>query len=276
MPGGVVVRLIVVSSLLVAAGGCGDDSTGSTDAPPPPLRPGASQPAADVAVGELLPSQTARGQAHSIRTLRTAGWTVETNGVEEAVVAVLEDGEIGPENGRRLAGLETLEQIRLWNCPDADDALVGLLSGLKGLRVLAVRGGALTDDCFELLADAAALESLNLGNTPGLTGRGVKPLLTSGRIKRLYLDRTGVNDEVIGGWPVENSLEMLNLNHTRLGPNAAETLRGFAGLRSAFVVQAGISTDAVAKWRAARPGCLVYDGRERPGGSQGDPAADSP
>ena len=116
----------------------------------------------------------------------------------------------------------------------------------------------------------------DLGNTPGLSGRGVAGLLSSGRIKRLSLDGTGVSDEVIGGWPAENSLETLNLNHTRLGPSAAETLRGFAGLRSAFVVKTGIPIDAVARWRAARPGCLVHDGRQRPGGTAVDPAAESP
>lgn len=276
MVSGVVLRVIVMSSLLAVAAGCGDASTGPDDGPPLPRPNGASQPAEDVSVGELLPSQTAGRQVRSIEALRTAGWTVETNGVEEAVLAVLEDGEIGSENRGRLAGLETLEQIRLWNCPDADDALVRLLSGLKKLRVLAVRGGRLTDDCFGSLAGAAALESLNLGNTPGLTGRGIASLLASGRLKRLYLDRTALSEEVIGGWPAENPLEMLNVNHTRLGPAAAETLQAFPGLRSAFVVKAGIPIDVVVKWRAARPGCLVYDGRERSGDGADDPAAESP
>jgi len=264
---GDVVRATVLSGLLAVAGGCGGDSGGPDEVPTLPSGGAVSQPAEDVVVGELLPSQAARRQASAIRSLRRAGWTVETNGVEEAVVASLEDGEIGTVGGRHLAGLETLEQIQLWNCPDADDRLVERLAGLAKLRVLAIRGGRLTDGCFEQLAIAVALESLNLGNTSGLTGVGVAQLLSTSRIKRLYLDRTGLSDEVIAGWPVENSLEMLNLNHTRLGLPAAARLREFRGLRSVFVVQAGIPIEEVAKWRAARPDCLVYDGRERPQGA---------
>ena len=275
----VVVKATVVSWLLVVVGGCGGcggDSSGLEGVPTLPSGAAASQPAKDVVVGELLPSQTARTQASAIRSLRRAGFTVETNGVEEAVVASLEDGEIGSAGGRHLARLETLEQIQLWNCPDADDALVERLSGLKKLRVLAIRGGRLTDGCFEQLSTAPALESLNLGNTAALTGVGVAQLLSTGRIKRLYLDRTGLSDEVIAGWPVKNSLEMLNVNHTRLGLPAASRLREFRGLRSVFVVQAGISIEAVSKWRAARPDCLVYDGRERPRGASTKQSEGSP
>ena len=263
------VKAAVVTSLLVlggSCGGCGDDSSGPERVPTLPSGAAVTQPEEEVVVGELLPSQTARTQASAIRSLRRAGLVVETNGIEEAVVASLEDGEIGRAGGRHLAGLETLEQIQLWNCPDADDALVERLAGLAKLRVLAIRGGRLTDGCFEQLSLAPALESLNLGNTSGLTGAGVAGLLSSGRIKRLYLDRTGLSDEAIALWPVKNSLEMLNVNHTRLGVPAAARLREFRGLRSVFVVQSGLSIEEVAKWRAARPDCLVYDGRERPQG----------
>jgi hypothetical protein len=268
---GDLVKANVVSWLLVVVGvgvgGCGGDSSGPEGVPTLPSGAVVSQRAEDVVVGELLPSQTARAQASAIRSLRRAGFTVETNGVEEAVLASLEDGEIGSAGGRHLAGLKTLEQIQLWNCPDADDALVERLAGLAKLRVLAIRGGRLTDGCFEQLSTATALESLNLGNTAALTGVGVAQLLSTGRIKRLYLDRTGLSDEVIAGWSVKNSLEMLNVNHTRLGLRAASRLREFRGLRSVFVVQAGISIEEVSKWRVARPDCLVYDGRERPQGA---------
>jgi len=133
------------------------------------------------------------------------------------------------------------------------------------LRVLAVRGGKLTDGCLEFLARAGSLESLNVGDTPGLTGQGLDRLLTSDRFKRLYLDRTGVTDKVVTGWPVNNALEMLNVNQTGLGSAAAGAMSKFQTLRSAFVVGTKISPEAVAKWRMARPSCLVYDGRERPG-----------
>ena len=256
---------MLVSCVLVLAGGCEaelvEPDGGARSAKPS----GASPAAEDVVVGELLPSQAARRQAAAIESLREAGWTVETNGFEEAVVASLEEGPVGMENGVKLAGLETLEQVRLWNCPDVDDSLVGRLAELPKLRVLAVRGGQLTDGCFEFLARVDSLESLNVGDTPGLTGRGLDRLLTSDRFKRLYLDRTGVTDKVVTGWPANNGLEMLNVNQTGLGAVAAGSLSKFETLRSAFVVGTKISPEAVAKWRMARPSCLVYDGRERPG-----------
>ena len=266
-------RMAVVSILLLLTAGC-DNNSGGPGGVTGKTATGGETDASSV--GQLLPSRTAHSQAATITALRQAGWRVETNGLEEAVIAILEDGEIGLENGRRLSGLETLEQVRLWNCPDADDAFVERVAGLAKLRVLVIRGGRLTDGCFETLLAAEALESLNLGNMSGLTGRGVAGLLARGRIKRLYLDHTSVSDEVIGAWPVENSLQMLNLNHTHLGTAAVERLQEFSTLRSAFVVQAGLSTDAVVAWRTARPGCLVYDGRERADGSPERPAVESP
>ena len=257
---------MLVSCVLVLAGGCETDPVEPGGVGRSTRPSGTSPAAAEVVVGELLPSEAARRQAAAIESLREAGWTVETNGFEEAVVASLEDGPVGAENGVKLAGLETLEQVRLWNCPDVDDSLVGRLAGLPKLRVLAVRGGKLTDGCFESLARMGTLESLNVGDTPGLTGQGLDRLLTSDRFKRLYLDRTGVTDNVVTGWPVENELEMLNVNHTGLGPAASGSLSKFETLRSAFVVGTKIPPEAVAKWRTARPSCLVYDGRERPGG----------
>ena len=256
---------MLVSCVLVLAGGCEADPVepngGARSA-----KPSRSSPAAeDVVVEEPQPSQAARRQAAAIESLREAGWTVETNGLEEAVVASLEDGPVGTDNGVKLAGLKTLEQVRLWSCPDVDDSLVGRLAELPKLRVLAVRGGKLTDGCLEFLARAGSLESLNVGDTPGLTGQGLDRLLTSDRFKRLYLDRTGVTDKVVTGWPVNNALEMLNVNQTGLGSAAAGAMSKFQTLRSAFVVGTKISPEAVAKWRMARPSCLVYDGRERPG-----------
>ena len=266
-------RMAVVSILLLLTAGC-DNNSGGPGGATGKAAVGGSADASSV--GQLLPSETAHAQAATVTALRQAGWRVETNGLEEAVIAILEDGEIGSENGRRLSGLKTLEQVRLWNCPDADDAFVERVAGLAKLRVLVIRGGRLTDACFETLLAAEALESLNLGNMSGLTGRGVAGLLARGRIKRLYLDHTSVSEEVIEAWPVENSLQMLNLNHTHLGTAAARTLQEFPTLKSVFVVQAGLATDAVAAWRRARPNCLVYDGRERPGGSPERPAVESP
>jgi hypothetical protein len=267
-------RVIVLSGLVpglvVCSCGCGADSSDPVDVRSSSAVASPSQPASSdrlaspVAVGELLPSPKAREQARAIQSLRAAGIVVETNGVEEAVLASFEDGAIGVSNGRKLAGLETLETIQLWNCPDADDGLVELLSGLASLRVLAIRGGRLTDACFDSLSLSPALESLNLGNSAGLTGDGVAGLLGRGRIKRLYLDRTALSDSVVEGWPVTNSLEMLNVNHTRLGTKSALRLREFAGLKSVFAVEAGIAAGEVATWRVARPECLIYDGRERP------------
>ncbi len=266
----VIVLSGLVTGLVVWSCGCGGDSSDPIDVRPSAGAAPASAPASPdrsaspVVVGELLPSPKAREQDRAIRSLRAAGLVVETNGVEEAVLASLEDGEIGESNGRKLAGLETLETIQLWNCPDADDRLVELLSGLASLRVLAIRGGRLTDACFDSLLLAPALESLNLGNTAGLTGEGVAGLLSTGRIKRLYLDRTALSDSVVAGWPVKNLLEMLNVNHTRLGTKSALRLREFSKLQSVFVVEVGIAVGEVATWRVARPDCLVYDGRERP------------
>ncbi|GIT28418.1 MAG: hypothetical protein Ct9H300mP1_04640 [Planctomycetaceae bacterium] len=258
---------MLVSCLLVLGGGCEAD----------PVDPGGCGPVDEafrdrsrVGGGRCGRIAAQPGGATTVggdRIASGSGVDRRDQGFEEAVVASLEEDPIGAENGVKLAGLETLEQVRLWNCPDVDDSLVGRLAKLPKLRVLAVRGGKLTDGCFESLARVGTLESLNVGDTPGLTGQGLDRLLTSGRFKRLYLDRTGVTDKVVTGWPVENVLEMLNVNHTGLGPPAAGSLSKFETLRSAFVVGTKIPPEAVAKWRTTRPSCLVYDGRERPGGA---------
>ena len=77
---------MLVSCVLVLAGGCEADPV-EPDGGARSAKPAAASPAAEDVVGELLPSQAARRQAAAIESLREAGWTVETNGLEEAVVA---------------------------------------------------------------------------------------------------------------------------------------------------------------------------------------------
>ena len=86
---------MLVSCVLVLAGGCEADPV-EPDGGARSAKPSRSSPAAeDVVVEEPQPSQAARRQAAAIESLREAGWTVETNGLEEAVVASLEDGPVG-------------------------------------------------------------------------------------------------------------------------------------------------------------------------------------
>lgn len=256
---------------IVAGGGCADSVA------PEPVAVETQRSAADavgdegettagskaVAVGARI-SEIGRRQQPAIATLREAGWTVETNGVEEAVLAALEDAAVGKEPGRLLGELQTLEEIRLWDCADADDGLVNRLATLPQLRILVARGGNLTDGCLESLSRAPKLESLNLGKSAAVTGAGVAGLLAAGRLKRLYLDHTGLTDAALLSWPTENSLQMINLNHTSLGDPAAKALGHWRGLKSVFVVDTRISVEATGRLRSSLPECIVFDGRDGP------------
>lgn len=257
-------------AVIVIAGGCDPGSTVSTG--PAPVKTGRvsadsvddggekTGDAKPVAVGDRI-SETGRRQQSTIAKLRQAGWTVETNGVEEALLAALEDAAVGKETGRLLVELQTLEEIRLWDCADADDRLVNQLAGLPRLRILAVRGGDLTDGCLDGLSRLPKLESLNLGGSAAVTGVGVAGLLAAGRLKRLYLDHTGLTDAELSSWPIENPLQMLNVNHTSLGDSTAKVLGRWRGLKSVFVVDTKIGVEATGRLRSSLPECLVFDGR---------------
>ena len=85
-------RMAVVSILLLLTAGC-DNNSGGPGGAAGKTAVGGSADASSV--GQLLPSETAHAQAATVTALRQAGWRVETNGLEEAGIAILEDGEIG-------------------------------------------------------------------------------------------------------------------------------------------------------------------------------------
>ena len=202
-------------------------------------------------------SPVGKDQQFTIQELRRDGWTVETNGFEEAVRVSREDQRLGVQGGRRLAKLETLETIHLWNCADADDQLVAVLAGLPRLRVLVLRGAAVSDKSWEDLVRSQSLESLNLGDNPAITGRGLAPLIAAGRLKRLYLDGTKISDAALLEISVKSSLEVLILNRTPITDAAIPSLKRMTSLKSLFVVGTGLSPAGREKLGTALPGCVI-------------------
>lgn len=202
-------------------------------------------------------SQIGKAQHSTIEMLRRDGWTVQTNGFEEAVLVSLEDRRLGSESARRLAGLETLETIRLWNCADADDQFVAALAGLPRLKVVALRGSKVSDASWDTLARFETLESLNLGDNPGITGRGLAPLVSAGRLKRLYLDGTRVSDESLLELTGESSLEVLILNRTPITDAAIPSLKRMTSLKSLFVVKTGLGPLGLKDLAGTLEGCVI-------------------
>ena len=202
-------------------------------------------------------SRIGKAQRPTVEMLRRDGWTIQTNGFEEAVLVSLEDRRMGSESARRLTGLKTLETIRLWNCADADDQFVVALAGLPRLKVVALRGAKVSDASWDTLAQFEMLESLNLGDNPGITGRGLAPLVSAGRLKRLYLDGTRVSDESLLELTGESSLEVLILNRTPITDAVIPSLKRMKSLKSLFVVKTGLSPPGLKDLAGTLERCVI-------------------
>ena len=158
--------------------GCGEAERPASkgEAGPVPSKAAAvSEPKLDPSEGPPA-SDVAKAQRETIAALEAMGFVIETNGFEEAVGAVLDERDVPADAGRQLASLETLETVRFWKCGGVDDTLVGQLAGLPELKVLATRAAAVTDAGLAHLARTPTLESLNLGDCRGVTGRGLEKL----------------------------------------------------------------------------------------------------
>jgi len=210
-------------------------------------------------------SAAGTAQRETIAELERMGFVIETNGFEEAVAAVLDERDVPADAGRQLASLKTLETVRFWKCGGVDDTLVGQLAGLPELKVLATRAAAVTDSGLVHLARAASLESLNLGDCRGVTGRGLEKLAGRGTLKRLYLDGTGVTDETLALVADLALLETVVLNRTSVTDAGLAKLAGLEHLKSVFVISTAVSVEGKRHFEGQREGCVVVSGQPAAG-----------
>ncbi|GIS61107.1 MAG: hypothetical protein CM1200mP2_33320 [Planctomycetaceae bacterium] len=185
------------------------------------------------------PSRARRGDRRQRSSrLGKGGGPWSPNGLEEAVVASLGDGP-GLDGQRGEAGGfgKTLEQVRLWSCPDFDDSLVGRLAELPKLRVLAVGEENGTDGCLEFLARGGLARIPQRGGNARPDRAGTRSAVDLGSVQGLYLDRPGRHRQG-GHWLAgQQPLEMLNVNQGGLGSAGARGRVEFprpCGVRSSW------------------------------------------
>jgi hypothetical protein len=96
------------------------------------------------------------------------------------------------EDAKLLGGLANAVEISLQH-PDADDAWVKPMKGLKGLKKLHLEKTKITDAALDTVGGLSGLEYLNLYGT-GVTDGGLDKLKNLKKLKTLYLWQTKVTE----------------------------------------------------------------------------------
>jgi Leucine-rich repeat (LRR) protein len=165
-----------------------------------------------------------------------------------------------------LAGVPTLETVDVGWAQITDTGLDHLVS-LTNLRRLTMGGNKLTDTSLQFLRQMPQIEYLDVGGTQRtdsglwsllLTDTGVQAIATVTELRELRLAGTAITGRGLELLKPLPKLERLNLQACkRLKDDAAAVLAGFAHLKSLDLKDSGLTEPAVAKIRAALPGCEI-------------------
>lgn len=95
-------------------------------------------------------------------------------------VVILSQCSLDDERMKALAGLDSMDDLRLNEIRDLSDRGLSLLAGKKNLEALAVRDCGLTDASIAILSRFPALKKLDLSNNRGITVSGLQLLKGKG------------------------------------------------------------------------------------------------
>ncbi|AWM36042.1 Leucine Rich repeats (2 copies) [Gemmata obscuriglobus] len=160
-----------------------------------------------------------------------------------------DDRAVTPAEMRRLAALDTLEELHLHGVlvPGMARAVASIpnlttLSGtfqdtdlrefpaLKHLRALMTGGAGITDEGAWDVARMKRLECVSLSDTRRLTDAGARDLAALPNLKHLCLSRTGVTDEGVQVLAGVKTLRTLWLSEIKVGPAGVAALGRHPGL----------------------------------------------
>lgn len=130
----------------------------------------------------LLAESAAKGTR--VRVL-LVGQEIEEPDFKEALalsprVVILSQCSLDDERMRALAGLASMEDLRLNQIRELSDRGLLLLAGNKNIKALALRDCGLTDESIAILSRFPSLRKLDLSNNRGITASGLQLLKGKG------------------------------------------------------------------------------------------------
>jgi hypothetical protein len=157
-------------------------------------------------------------------------WAAQLNGLRSLRLL-----DVGPRASEaevaHIADAPSIEILFIDGCQITDRALAGLARLPRLRRLGLTRCRALTDGVLAHLGNAAALEFLDLSDTP-INGAGLRHLATAKKLALLALCGTAVDDGAMAHVRAIEGLEWLSLAHTIVTDAGLLRLRGMAKLRS--------------------------------------------
>jgi Leucine-rich repeat (LRR) protein len=167
-----------------------------------------------------------------------------------------------------LGGVPTIESLDIGWAQITDTGL-DHLSSLTNLKSLSMGGNKLTDTALQFLRTMPQIEYLDIGGTQRtdsglwsllLSDAGVQAIASVNELRELRIAGTNVTGRALAMLQALPKLERLNLQGCkRLRDDAATALAGFKHLKSLDLKDSSLSPEAVAKVKAALPGCEVLN-----------------
>lgn len=141
------------------------------------------------------------------------GATCKADGSGQVTEIVIPDGSsVQTADAALIAGLPNLEKLQVFNCRAFDDAMVASLAGLHGLRSLALTNTLVSDEGVATIAASFPdLVELDLSSNTLMGGEAMKAIASLGRLERLSLMQTRLNDLQLRRLSKLSKLEVLDL-----------------------------------------------------------------
>lgn len=125
---------------------------------------------------------------------------------------VIQDGSNLKADDLTLFGkLSDLEKLQIFNCRTLNDEMAATLSGLKGLKSLALTNSAITDATAEMIVKSFPdLTDLDLSSNTNMSSGVIKIISAMGKLQRLTLVQNRIND--IGAQRIAKLKELRSLD----------------------------------------------------------------
>lgn len=160
-------------------------------------------------------------------------------------VSIADGSLLTDDDVARMASLEHLRVLQIFDCRMLDDAAAKALTARGALEVLAITNAGLTDDGVKaVVAQCPRLVELDLSSNTNLTGASLRAIADLGHLERLTLVQTRLNDLATRRLARLEGLRALDLRgNMEAGDLTLEVAGGLPKL-AAFKHRSTVVTDA--------------------------------
>jgi len=166
--------------------------------------------------------------------------------------------EIGRDHENRIQIITTPNPLLVTNKD------LAMITGLRDLEVLDLRGTQISDEALTHLTDLPSLEQLYLGGSvitdtePTLfharfTDAAVDPVVQLTSLKVLSLAKTDIGDPAVQKLPALSNLEVLFLLGTNVTDESVEALSQMTSLRELYLQETAVTPEGLERLREALP-----------------------